>query len=835
MNTFQTIILISLFGNTIIGAVVFGLNPRRRLNRYFLLSTLLIAVWLLMMLAVSFELFGRLEFWTRQVSAAALLLPLGYYILRLAIMEPDLPPWQLWYRLRFHLLAILLVGLLCQTPFFVVRTTFAGMDETIPVSEYGIGIYPFILYFIIMSLGMVFSVRRTLRECTGIRLIESQFLLLGWIAGFSFGVVVFSVAIVTDYQEVTQFLPLFALILDAFVAYGLATKRILSVSEVLQRVVAYFLVLVVLSVEYALIFLTVRFIFRPLFENAAFASHLLATLAVALSVVPVESWMKVISKRIIVYDLVSSEGLLARAGGMIREILLEVELVPDFMRLVSDAFGVPHAYLLRVAGDGQMLQAYPEPVGRNILTIPERHGLLELLRSERGAITMSILPRMRAREDVKQARAFLRTNGWELAVGGFMRGQLKIVLLLQARKNLKIYDLRDQRALQILCDQFAVALENSYLYTEVQNARIYNEILLNALTSGIIAVDMDGRITMLNRNAAEMTGFALEEVSGKDYSSLPDVFAEAVRKTLAGEEGFEHEDVVISEGGAQIPLRLSCAPFQSHTGEPLGVLLVFTDMTEFKAMEEQIRRSDRLSSIGTLSAGMAHEIKNPLVTINTFTQLLPEQYDNAEFRETFFELVGKEARRIDTLVNRLLRFARPVKGDLRAVSLHACVRDALRLAGQQLHRSQIALMEDLQAQHDWILADKEQLNQAFVNLLLNAVDAMPVGGQLWVSSRNSVAALDMQFNGHSQYQSCVELTIRDTGVGIEADNLARIFDPFFTTKERGVGLGLSVTHGIIQEHHASVHVESKPGEGTTFTLHFPLQQPSDQTGKERVP
>ena len=528
------------------------------------------------------------------------------------------------------------------------------------------------------------------------------------------------------------------------------------------------------------------------------------------------------------HDLTSSKGLLARAGGLIREILLEAELVPNFMHLVCDEFGAPEACLLRGDTNGNMMQTYPEQQhDEEGALIPVEHGLLRLLRAERGALTVTTLNRMRPKEDIVEALHYLKSHGWDLAVGGFIRGELKVLVLLQSRNNFQIYDIRDQRAIQILCDQFAVALENSYLYTEVQNARIYNEILLNALKSGIVAVDMAGRITMMNRVAERITGLSYKDIVGEEHKVLPADLSRAVLQLLSGSSGLPDRDILLDAGQGRIPIRLSGSAFHGHTGEQLGVLLVFTDMTELKAMEEQVRRSDRLSVIGTLSAGMAHEIKNPLVTINTFTQLLPEQYADKAFRETFFELVGKETKRIDTLVNRLLRFARPVQGDLREVSLHACVQDALRLVRQQLDRNRIELEEDLQAQSDCILADREQLNQAFVNFLLNAIDAMPEGGQLYVSSANVEVTLDAPFNGHSQCRPCVEVTIRDTGIGIQLDDLSRIFDPFFTTKDRGIGLGLSVTHGIIQEHHAAVLVDSTPGEGTTFTLQFPLHERSD--------
>jgi len=205
---------------------------------------------------------------------------------------------------------------------------------------------------------------------------------------------------------------------------------------------------------------------------------------------------------------------------------------------------------------------------------------------------------------------------------------------------------------------------------------------------------------------------------------------------------------------------------------------------------------------------MAHEIKNPLVTIKTFTQLLPHQHNNEDFQKTFFELVGQEVKRIDTIVNRLLNFARPAKAALKPVSLHETLENSLRLIEQQLAQGGIALEVDLSARQHIVHADAEQLNQTFINFFLNSIHAMESGGTLSVQT--------------SLVKSSVQLDIRDTGCGIPADKIDHIFDPFFTTKEEGVGLGLSVSHGIIQEHSGTIDVESEEGKGTLFRLFFPL-------------
>ncbi|MCC7300547.1 MAG: PAS domain-containing protein, partial [Verrucomicrobia bacterium] len=412
--------------------------------------------------------------------------------------------------------------------------------------------------------------------------------------------------------------------------------------------------------------------------------------------------------------------------------------------------------------------------------------------------------------------------GAALVIGSFMRKEMKAVLLLAPKKSGRIYDLRDQRALQLLCDQFAVALENSNLYTAVQNGKIYNETLLDSLTSGIVAVNSDRKITVFNQRAQKLTGLAESEVVGRTMEVLPPALISGLGIILNTQAGFRDKDMSILLHEEDVPIRVSGSMFRGHTGNLLGALLVFNDMTVLKKMEEQIRRTDRLSSIGTLSAGMAHEIKNPLVTIKTFTQLLPQQYSDSDFRHTFFDLVGQEVKRIDTIVNRLLNFSRPAKASLKPVSLHEIIENSLRLAEQQFLQHEIKLERRLDAKRHLIEADAEQLNQTFINFFLNATHAMSKGGVLTVRTAVIRHSSDIPLVSGRHPGDCVQVEVQDTGCGISPEDLSKIFDPFFTTKENGVGLGLSVSHGIIQEHNGTIDVESEKGKGTLFRVQFPL-------------
>lgn len=780
------------------------------------------------MFIVSCQAEENLLFWVRQIDAVALLLPFGFFLLHVIILEPEITFPQLCFRLRYLLSAAFFTALLCQTDFFLRATYFASPEETIPIADYGPGFLIYIGYFVLAAIAMILSVPKVIYNTSGVQRTESQFLIFGWLFGFSFGVILFTVANTTGMQEATRFLPLFPLVMNSFVAYGIATRRILAVSLVVQRVVSVLLMTIYLCILYILVERIVRAGFTYLLSDPTYVSHLISAVITALSVVPAHGWMQTAAHRLFASaHLLDVDRVLHRAGHIFQEVLAESELMDRFAGLVQEAFGCRELRLLRRNGDDPYRLFYSLESEADDSSISPASPLVTLLCDEHEPFTQDTLERMRPTPTVLGARREMKTLNAAVAMGLFLRNECKAVLLLGPKKSGRIYDLRDQHTLQMLCDQLVVALENANLYTAVQNSKIYNDILLDSLTSGIIAVDADQTVTVFNKRARQLTGLSEAEVLNRAMTRLPPILVEGLDHALQTGEGFRDRDGTIRLNGEDVPVRVSAAMFHGHTGRPLGALLVFNDMTQLKKMEEQIRRTDRLASIGTLSAGMAHEIKNPLVTIKTFTQLLPQQYAESDFRETFFDLVGQEVKRIDTIVNRLLNFARPAKAALVPVSLHQTVENSLRLVEQQLVQKGIHLDTRLEAEHHMIEADAEQLNQMFVNFFLNAIQAMEPGGTLSVISSpvaSALSPLDGQQNG-----PMIQLDIRDTGCGIPPGELDHIFDPFFTNKENGVGLGLSVSHGIIQEHNGSIDVESEPGTGTIFHIQFPLLREKQRT------
>jgi two-component system, NtrC family, sensor kinase len=236
-----------------------------------------------------------------------------------------------------------------------------------------------------------------------------------------------------------------------------------------------------------------------------------------------------------------------------------------------------------------------------------------------------------------------------------------------------------------------------------------------------------------------------------------------------------------------------------------------------KQSQDTLRRADRLSSLGLLTAGLAHEIRNPLVAIRTFTQLLPERYEDAEFREGFQGLALKEVDRICGLITDLLSFARPSRPNVAQEDMNDVIDGIARILDTQAKEKSVELIRDFASNLPKVWIDREQMKQVFMNLIFNGIQAMNDGGTLTISTRISTQpATDQLF---------VQVEVRDTGIGIPDENLEHIFDPFFTNKDEGSGLGLSISHQIVQEHAGYITVESKVGKGTAFLVNIPTGKP----------
>jgi hypothetical protein len=263
------------------------------------------------------------------------------------------------------------------------------------------------------------------------------------------------------------------------------------------------------------------------------------------------------------------------------------------------------------------------------------------------------------------------------------------------------------------------------------------------------------------------------------------------------------------ESRRAVTVNVAIAPLVTRDGSCIGRLVILDDITERQELERKLVQADKLSSIGLLAAGVAHEVNTPLAVISTYAQMLAKQVAGDEQKSKLLDKIARQTFRASEIVNSLLNFSRTSSTAFEDIDLNRVVRETLTLLEHQFQKAGIVVETEMNETISQIRGNQGKLQQVFLNLFINARDAMESGGTLSVTTKPDVGG--------------VRVEVRDSGPGIPHENLARIFDPFFTTKgaRKGTGLGLSVSYGIVEEHGGVIEVESKPGEGTVFRLEFP--------------
>ena len=338
---------------------------------------------------------------------------------------------------------------------------------------------------------------------------------------------------------------------------------------------------------------------------------------------------------------------------------------------------------------------------------------------------------------------------------------------------------------------------------------MFANLLPGPLGSGVLIVDGDHRVTKVTSRARQLLGLPPDPAGLPALADLPAAVQTVVVDALASGQASGGRVIELKLGGGTQTLCVGAEPL-GPAGVDAGVVLVLNDLVPVRQLEERLEQHDRLANIGTLAAAMAHEIRNALVAGKTFVDLLLEKHRDAELAG----LVQREMGRIDGIVSRMLKFGGSARAELSPVRLHELLEHSLRLVQPKLEDNQVSLSRSFHAGTDTVMGDERQLQQAFVNLLLNALDAMGVNGSL------SVATELVPPQGGAD-RARVQVVIKDNGPGIPPEARERLFEPFFTTKPNGTGLGLSITRRIILDHQGDIRAESQLGQGTAFHILLP--------------
>ncbi|MDI7258745.1 MAG: ATP-binding protein [Thermodesulfobacteriota bacterium] len=353
----------------------------------------------------------------------------------------------------------------------------------------------------------------------------------------------------------------------------------------------------------------------------------------------------------------------------------------------------------------------------------------------------------------------------------------------------------------------------------LENAKNFTESLIESIGSGIIIIEMDDTITYINRAGEKILGYPKEGVIGKPFNLLGlKEKQNVIHSFLDNPDDLDtrREGWMKRKDQIEIPVGFTINNHLSLRGEAIGKIVIFRDLTKVYRIQEEILRMDRFVSLGKLSSGIAHEIRNPLAGIKTTAQALGEEMLKDDPKREYLNRITKEIDRLNELLKTFFSFAKPQTLNLVPCHTKEIINAIIPFLIREIADKGIQFVEFYDPQLPKIKVDKIQMHQAFLNLFLNAIQAMPNGGELNVKATPMVVS-----SKDNCKQSFIKIVVSDTGKGIPPHILPKIFDPFFTTKPRGIGLGLSITYQIIKKHGGTIKVESRWEKGTTFLINLP--------------
>jgi two-component system NtrC family sensor kinase len=611
-------------------------------------------------------------------------------------------------------------------------------------------------------------------------------------------------------------------------ASALIRYRLMDVEVIVKRSLVYTAVILAIFTIYATLLRLAGVVFLDAAERHNMIIAMLATIVVVLLFSPVKSAIQNALDRAFYRDQYDYRRALV---GFARDLNSDLDLDRLGERLVArvrDTFVIDRMALLLVdeaSGNYEVIRAE----GFGDLSVPGLSRHSQLAASLAGGLAMSLDDPTLHGAFPQEEIAFWRLRGVHYFVPCVSKGGTIAVLALGQRGQGEPLSSEDMGLLAAVGSHVAIALENGRLYrqlqlkaSELQRLQEFNENIVESLDNGLVVEDLNGRVIRWNRALADFYGLSATEAIGHKLDEVLDgPFVEALRAAQReAPAGASLYRVPLAgraaKAGERLRVNIATAPLKAPSGQfamsTAGNIIIIEDVTERVHLEEQLQISDKMASVGLLAAGVAHEVNTPLTGISSFTQILLSTADPDDPKTRMLEKIEQQTFRAARIVNGLLNLSRSSGSnpeETGPVDLNAVISDVLSLLEPQLLAGKTKVRRELCPSPVLVTGIEHKLQQVFLNLFLNARDAMPKGGWLSVSTRIE--------DGH------VLAEVGDTGSGIPSEHLSRIYDPFFTTKQigRGTGLGLSITYGIVREHEGTLICQSVVGQGTRFIVSLP--------------
>jgi two-component system, NtrC family, sensor kinase len=728
-----------------------------------------------------------------------------------------------------YLLPALLLGL-----HFAVAKGWMGfrpwLGARITLDEYDLAYMAF--YF--LAAGGIF-LRRYLRAPSGILRQQLKWVTAGTLAGtvpFLGGFIAPYVWLGGAVPSWTRLCVLSLVLIPLCFGYAIVRYRLMDVDIIFKRGLAYtFATAGVVGAYFGTIAL-IGVLFHQRLTSAGPTGEIIAIVVAAFLFQPIRDWAQARLDRFFYRDRLNYRRTLIEFGRTLtNEVRLE-RLLSSALDRISQTLLVDRLaiFLEDPAAPGQFTLSRAK--GDGIATTDSdfsssgsgwMHELdLSFLDPERAALQHGCLFYESARTAIKERDRVQRTLE-RLQLNYFIpcRFHDRTVAILGLGKTVDgdFLSTEDLELLSTIAGYVAIAVENARLYhsleqkaSQIERLKDFSESIIDSLKIGVVTVDRESHVESWNPPLEQLLSVKRNEAIGRKlYELLPnDLAAEVASRSIDGHVSSIYKFPLNGRTGRRLVVNVSIAPLMGKDGARLGRLILLDDITQRVRLEEQLLQTEKLTSLGLLAAGVAHEVNTPLAVISNYIQMLAKQIPGEDPRQKTIDRIVKQTFRASEIVNNLLNFSRTGGSEFQELNLNSVLEETLTLVQHPFRTARVNVLKNYTEDLPAMLGSTTRLQQVFLNLFMNARDAMPEGGMLEVrtGARNG----------------SVEVEVTDTGTGISPDHLNRIFDPFFTTKTsgRGTGLGLSVSYGIIKEHAGKVDVHSTPGKGTSFRLEFPV-------------
>lgn len=813
MNLSTTLLLITGL-NLLIGFYVFQKNPTKAPNRAFACLASAGAIW------TQGIFFAYSETWSYTILArlpfvGGSLLPLAF--LSLFTVFPPRPKWELDRGLKTFGAIGVLFAFLSLTPLVAASVSLNPKGGRV---SYG-PLYPsYAAYALACFAYGLLKLAKQYRSSVGLIKLQLRYLILGIaVPAVMITITNLFIPLVFGSSRFAKYGPLSCLLMIAMIGHAIIRHRLMDIRVVIKQGMVYVAAFIVAGAILAALIVGSNTLFPR--DQSGIARDIVLGLVVALLFAPLKSRIQRAFDHYVYRETYDYQRTFREASRKMVTMLDLRSLLP-YVCYVIDRTIRPERVIIYIHDLDEpryqlvAMRASVEIGGSGDPTyILESSGLPALLRKTRSYLLLDDLARDTPDAETAAALQELRSLGGELALPILEEDRLTGFLVVGPKRSGDPYFAEDLDLLSTLAGQAAIAIKNAQLYQQVVLVNEYVENILKTMESGVIAVSVACKVTLFNPAAERMTGLAATSIRSGSVDQLPPALAAAIKVTLAdGQSRLQVETTISGLTGRATPVVCSTSPFRDEQGNLLGAVLVFSDLTRLKELEGEKHRAERLASFSALASGIAHEIKNPLVAIKTFAQLLPQKFGEGHFREDFARVAVREINRIESLLERLRDLSKPSEDLLRSLDVREPLEATLELLRGQLEETRTVVHRLYPAAPCLVLGDPAKLEQLFLNLLQNALEAMGADGEL---------TIQLDTPETPEGAPTLRVQVSDTGPGIPQALLGKIFEPFVTTKPRGSGLGLAICRAIADSHRAAIRAENSPeGRGMIVTLEFPM-------------